>query len=606
MAKAQAREFAHGETVYREGGPGGRAFTVISGRVALSRDQDGAPQTLRIVECGEIFGELSVDEHTPRTETATAAGHVQIRALSRKELLRIVRKNQPSAFDASSRYGIFAPAFVQRFINAAWFRRMPADTAPSRLEVRVCGLADDSGSGQKRVLNALNELSGIRVRPLQRRFEIGPESSPGAVGALDAQIRRTAVGCGADLVVWGARTDSETPLNVRFTSRVRPDPSSAGAFGPWDILPLRDEPDPALDALLRAAALAALVPADAHRRSLHGRAFEPALKPAMDVVNLLPADLPQRERVFAHIAFAHISATASLSAGQSSSVSRDLSELAQEAYLQVLSGADEENSTLILRASAHKNLGNLMIGAEGKISEAVGHIEDALLSVERTETPWEWAALQDNLGTALYRLETSKDAASSKTLKKSLNAYRNAALVYTREEAPAKWASLQTGIARVAQILGKHRNDPQLLEQAIAACEQALLVRSRSRTPGLWASTQNNLGTALFLLAQMTGRDSALGYAAEAFRAALSVYKERGPVRMVATVERNLERVEGRMERASGRGAGVVDWAEIGGGPDSLGGAAEPDSDKNNRFSPHDLAPTPQSVPRAVPRPTAE
>jgi len=588
MAKAMPSAFAQGETIYREGDSGDKAFVVASGRVELSKVQQGASRPIRIVETGQVFGESGMVTGGIREDTARALGPVTLEALDRKAFLKSVQSKPEMALDvmgllsqrlrdadeASLRAKAkkAGPTIIERLIEAAGFGRNALNGPPAKLDIRVCGFAgDDDGIAQKRLIAVFESLKTIRVRAISKCFDSEGQTESRSLRSLETLARRSAIEAGTDLIIWGEKTDGGADFAIRFTSRVAGDPAVVGLFGPWDSLPLTAEADPALDALIAAAALTALVPADAHRRALLGRAFHPTLKPAIEALKMLPLDLTKKERAQTHVCFAHVAATAAardIAARGNGSIAADLNGLAQKAYSNALESLHEPDAPAVW-TMIHKNAGLLLAQGGAATSAAslelaISHIEDALDTLDRIDMPWDWAALQEILGGALYRLDKTTDGTDGDILRESLTAYQNALLVFTRKESPQKWASLQTSVARVAQILGKQMHNPSLIEHAVEACEQALLVRSRARTPGLWASTQNNLGTALFLLAEMTERDAALTYAAEAFRAALSVYEVTGPVNMIAVVERNLARVEGVLAPMREHNASLIDWSEIG------------------------------------------
>src|SRR5215218_11123650 len=61
----ERREVAAGETIFAEGDTGREMFGLISGAVALRRDDD----TVKVLEPGETFGEMSIVSDAPRSLT---------------------------------------------------------------------------------------------------------------------------------------------------------------------------------------------------------------------------------------------------------------------------------------------------------------------------------------------------------------------------------------------------------------------------------------------------------------------------------------------------------------------------------------------------------
>jgi len=66
------KQFAVGETLFREGDPSDRAFRIISGRIAIMKERSGGPLVLGRVREGEFLGEMGVVEEQPRSATARA------------------------------------------------------------------------------------------------------------------------------------------------------------------------------------------------------------------------------------------------------------------------------------------------------------------------------------------------------------------------------------------------------------------------------------------------------------------------------------------------------------------------------------------------------
>lgn len=581
MAKPGNRSFAQGETIYREGDSADVAFIVASGRVELVRGTGADARVVRTAQSGQVFGESGMVEGGVREDTARALGPVTVDVLDRKAFLKTVRNKPEMALDVVGLLGKqlraadqanrkakakSGPTIVQRLIDATGFGRSAQAAAVDKLDVRVAAFADDDGGAlQKRIVAVLDSAKGVRARPLTKSFDAAGRTGARALRTLETQVRRAAVECACDVVVWGEIGDGGTAA-VRFTSRAAGDAALAGQFGPLDALPLPEKPDEACEALLVASATGAVAPADARRRALQDRAFQPSLKGAIDAIKALPLSLTKTDRALVHVCFAHVTAHAAMRAD--GKLADDVAGLARQAYHNAISAMDGDEEVL---PRVHKALACLLVSRTATdpdrdlLDEALIHLEAACDGLDRSEAARDWAACQEMTGTVLYRIDKGGDGTDGDVLRASLNAFQNALLVFTRRDAPAKWATLQVNVARVAQILGKHLHNPGLIERAIEACEHALSVRSRQRTPSLWASTQNNLGTALFLLAEMTGRDAAYTYAAEAFRAALLVYRSRGPVRMIAVVERNLARVEDRLAPPKeDRDAGLIDWSEIG------------------------------------------
>ena len=109
--------------------------------------------------------------------------------------------------------------------------------------------------------------------------------------------------------------------------------------------------------------------------------------------------------------------------------------------------------------------------------------------------PLQWAATQNNLGTALQSL--GKRESGTARLEEAVTAYQAALEEQTRERGPLDWAATQNNLGTALQSLGKRESGTARLEEAVTAYQAALEEQTRERVPLDWAGTQNNLGNAL-------------------------------------------------------------------------------------------------------------
>jgi tetratricopeptide (TPR) repeat protein len=143
----------------------------------------------------------------------------------------------------------------------------------------------------------------------------------------------------------------------------------------------------------------------------------------------------------------------------------------------------------------------------------------------------EWADTQHNLGNVLTSVGTAeRDIA---TLRQAVECYRSALKVETRDRSPLKWAAIQNELGTalaMSAILAKGNKSldaeaATYLDQAIAAFREALTERRRDIEPLDWAATEHNLGNALWSRARHHDATRAvIEEAASAYRAALTVW----------------------------------------------------------------------------------
>lgn len=89
---AQERQFAAGQEIFHEGAPGDGVYFVKSGTVEISAGQ-GERHVFSRLGPGEIFGEMAVIEHRPRSASASAAGATEVFFLPRGELLPFIERS---------------------------------------------------------------------------------------------------------------------------------------------------------------------------------------------------------------------------------------------------------------------------------------------------------------------------------------------------------------------------------------------------------------------------------------------------------------------------------------------------------------------------------
>jgi CHAT domain-containing protein len=125
-------------------------------------------------------------------------------------------------------------------------------------------------------------------------------------------------------------------------------------------------------------------------------------------------------------------------------------------------------------------------------SAAIKYFEAALTVFTRQTSPHQWAAAQNNLGSA-YRTRTRGDRAENR--EKAILHLEAALSVFTREAFAHEWAQAHNNLA--IAYLDRSRGDPtDNRERAIAAFEAALTVLTAQTYPQERAQAQHNLGIA--------------------------------------------------------------------------------------------------------------
>ncbi|MGO9477746.1 MAG: ATP-binding protein [Limisphaerales bacterium] len=95
---ARERHFAAQSGIFKEGDPGDGAYFVKDGLVEISSVVGTGRRTLSRLGPGEVFGEMAVIEHRPRSATATAARDTDVYFLPRGEMLSFIQRSPALAF----------------------------------------------------------------------------------------------------------------------------------------------------------------------------------------------------------------------------------------------------------------------------------------------------------------------------------------------------------------------------------------------------------------------------------------------------------------------------------------------------------------------------
>ena len=92
----EKKTFKPNEHLFKEGSTSEAAYLIISGKVEIRKgDQSDHPQTLAILDKGEVVGEMSLFDDTPPMASAIAIEETVVSAISRDEFQRRVNSMDP-------------------------------------------------------------------------------------------------------------------------------------------------------------------------------------------------------------------------------------------------------------------------------------------------------------------------------------------------------------------------------------------------------------------------------------------------------------------------------------------------------------------------------
>lgn len=87
--------YGTGEIIFNEGDAGECAYLIEDGIVEISTIVDGREQRVNQIGKGELFGEVALIDHQPRTATARATGKVVLITIERKLVNELLEKTDP-------------------------------------------------------------------------------------------------------------------------------------------------------------------------------------------------------------------------------------------------------------------------------------------------------------------------------------------------------------------------------------------------------------------------------------------------------------------------------------------------------------------------------
>jgi tetratricopeptide (TPR) repeat protein len=165
--------------------------------------------------------------------------------------------------------------------------------------------------------------------------------------------------------------------------------------------------------------------------------------------------------------------------------------------------------------------------------------------------PLQWAMIQNNLGTTLFRL--GEHESGTARLEEAVTAHREALKVNTHERAPLKWALTEMNLGNALCALGRLESGTKRLEEAVAAYREALQELTRARVPLDWAKSTGNQGAALTLLAERRGDAEMAKLAIQQIEAAFTTSRDGGDAPSAAVYEAQLPEARALAEKLAKR-----------------------------------------------------
>jgi hypothetical protein len=619
------KTFKDREIIYRQGDESDWAFEVLEGSVELIKDGPEGLTVLARHRAGELFGEMGILDNAPRAATARCRGAVTVKAIPRDEFLSQMEADPDTALkvmtklarrmrspdggdvvraeaykaaaanlpvpvgDSTSDIGTPPPVRLGRPLptNLVGERkpnlfeklidtvvkdptRRPGKKskapAPSDILIMVGKFHDDYENMQHQLLlQSLEGIPGTRVVGIDRdltQFIPGLTESENVLNddvmkRATREGRRWMADQNADLLIWGNIDPTGRNLELHFTATASSPGERPGRFTPVNVLTLPVDFYTDWVPLIRAVVLAA------PRSFSQGRILRsalPAITASAKAMGLDPsAAMEPLERASIMFCFGNACAVCAQLEGD-----RGWYQTAVDAWRAAVDLVPNDEGQLL--GQLYQQLGlTLQIIAERTndsdcLEQAADAYRRALMHISRRKQSMDWGLMKYRLGCVLYKIDMA--IGDDNALREAIHACQASRQIFNKYTHPIRWSEISNSLAQILQVYGDNVRSVPILEYAVKCCIASLRVRTPDTAPLQWASVQNTLGSALFLLAKHTGEWEYMRQSSEAFRMALTVYKDHGAGRMAVITERNLSRAEKQIETASEKRIADPVWAQ--------------------------------------------
>jgi CRP-like cAMP-binding protein len=140
-ARAEERQFARNDIIFRQDEPATELFVVSAGRVAIATSsRDGRETVVAVLDDGSLFGEMSMFDDAPRSADARALTDVTVVVLGYEHTRRVL-EHQPDVLWDVVRLLTARLRATDEALADAVFLDVPARTGKRLLE--LAGTADD-------------------------------------------------------------------------------------------------------------------------------------------------------------------------------------------------------------------------------------------------------------------------------------------------------------------------------------------------------------------------------------------------------------------------------------------------------------------------------
>lgn len=610
------KSFSDGDIIFRKGDPSKAAYEVLSGTVEIVHFSMEDGRHSKLLNEGDVFGEIGLIDGGPRETDALAIGPVTVRVIPRKSFLARLESEPETAFKVMSKLakrmkpeesdsaslatrteafrkaaanlpvpiddaggpsrtvgrrlpstlmGERKPSMLERMLGGSLILgkpQKPKTPPPQEFTILMSQLSGDMEDQQRMLIaEALSDIPGVNIQLVDRNlasvlpmFAGMGDASPtdDALRMANREGRQWMREANADLLLWGDVDETGRYVDVRFVCIASSPGERPGRFTPLNHLVIPADFYDEWVPLIRAVVFGVLDP----RSIPQGRLLRSILPPTARAARQLGMDpgmtMEAMEQAAIQMCYGNVACMCALLDGDKSWY-----QTAAESYRKAVEALPPEQREL--RGHAYQQLALvLQIIAErtGNIhllDQAANTYREALKYVSRQTSPFDWGLLKFRLGGLLYKLDMAEG--DDNLLKEAIATLQSACEVFDQFSHPIRWSEIMNALAQCLQVYGDNVRSAAIIRRSVKTCQEALRVRTPDTAPLQWASIQNTLGSALFLLAKHTGDTDCITRAGKAFQTALIVYNEHGASRLARITERNLKRAEKRVEAAARKNA---------------------------------------------------
>lgn len=112
---SESLAFENGEVVFRAGEPADGAFLVMDGEVEILADTEAGEVVVGTLGKNELFGELALITHSPRSATLRARGKLAALKIGDEMFLRLLAENSEVALDVIRQLSVKLQRSVRQF-----------------------------------------------------------------------------------------------------------------------------------------------------------------------------------------------------------------------------------------------------------------------------------------------------------------------------------------------------------------------------------------------------------------------------------------------------------------------------------------------------------